>query len=161
MSKFFTNNYKETKTQSKLQFLKNKEMSNINANKNNIPKTYDSLLKLKNREHALKFARDLLEFKIKNKTEYCNKNKISRNTLNIGLTDLGIEKCKKAHKSVSHVRTEQLRTNENNFEQKKSHTKQKNTKSKKQNQSSIGGNINDNVNLEEYINDTTINYDNF
>lgn len=144
-AKFFTNNFKENKQQSNLQFLKNKEMSNNNMTKNNIPKNYETLLCLKNKEHALTFTRNLLELKVKNKTDYCKKNNISRSTLNSGLDALGIKSKQKGPKRNPGTKAVHLRTSEDNLGQKVTVTKHKGKQKKHNQQSIVAGNLEETV----------------
>lgn len=86
---------------SNLQFLKNKTKSLQLSNTNFIPESYNDLIKLSNREHALEFSKQIVNNQVVSKVQYCKRNNISRNKLDRGLIELGIKNNSKTPKDTT------------------------------------------------------------
>lgn len=89
-------NKNKPKKQSQLQQIKTVMRSAYNTSSRDLPTSFEELKKLKNRDLALKFQNEFISGRVKTKTEFCNANKVSHNTLNKGLKTLFWKSAKKS-----------------------------------------------------------------
>ena len=150
------------KERSNLQQVKDKYRSFSQTNKEGIPKDLNELKSIKNREHGISFLNQYMNINKKvTKSQYCQTNHISHNSLNMGLNLLGhktrVNETKPDQTRSNETKPDQIRSNEINQQKEINPQLKKSIKKIKGIQDIKGGKSYEDEEIDEMINNSLSN----